>query len=394
MNLLVISDCTHYRSSTGIGNKNPILCKQFDALFKYFDSVTLLAPLSNEEQPGNLISKYNYLSAAKLNFIPTPTVGGGTIANKIKLMLAIPIWFKLFWNQRNHDLIYLRFPNNLNIISFLLFRLIDKKMFITYTGTWRSYSTEPFTYKIQKSFIKYFLKGPAFVYSTDLFLDKDTRIIGSISPSFSLLDLLGHETIVHRKIKKINSVGIETINFACIGSIVEYKNQLLAIEFISYLNTRGLKTKLKIVGSGSDYLEKLRKYVSKKELESIVEFSGYKPLSELIHIYEEADFLLHTPKIEGYGKTPQEGLAFGVIPILSAFPYAMFFTGDSFERGYVLENSDNLFELGFNYIIDLVKAPDKMIEKINACYQFAFSLTIESWCENYIFNLNKNGFLE
>ena len=392
MKIVVITDCLHYKFEDLICNKNPILTKQLDTLLTNFDKVIFVAPIIPAIDKNDQFNYYSQSLFDKTTFYAVPMAGGDKILDKIKLALIVPKWLKLFWQIRNFDLYYLRFPNNLNIISFLLYKLLNKKIVITYTGTWKNYLNEPFTYRLQKFFIKYLHSGPAFVYSINK-AKKAKNIISSFSPSFTKKECELQRLRIEDRIYCINKLRTEQFQFISVGSVMEYKNQLLAIRLVQYLYQRKLNVKLRIVGSGGDYLNKLKKIVLDDSLEKIIFFEGHKSKNELDKIYQESHFLLHTPKIEGYGKTIQEGFFNGLIPILTNFPYAKFFTGDKNERGWIINQESLLTEDFFHEICSIIYNPLLWSSMVNDGFEFASSLTIDSWVKSYLSEINQIKFI-
>jgi glycosyltransferase involved in cell wall biosynthesis len=388
MRIVVITDCIHYKVGDSISNKNPILTKQFNSLLTHFDKVVFVAPIINNISINGQLNYYSQALIDKTTFYAAPMAGGDRIWDKVKLAIIVPKWLKLFWQIRKFDIYYIRFPNNLNIISFLLYKLLNNKIVITYTGTWENYVNEPFTYRIQKYFIKYLHSGPAFVYSINK-SQKFENIISSFSPSFTKKECELQRPRIVERIDCINKLRNEQIQFVIVGSVMEYKNQLFAIRLVHYLCERKMDIRLRIVGSGGDYLKELKKIVLDDSLDKIIFFEGYKSKDELDKIYQESHFLLHTPKIEGYGKTIQEGFFNGLIPILTNFPYAKFFTGDKNERGIIIDQESLLTNMFFDEIYSIINNPFQWTSMVNNGFEFASSLTIDSWVETYLSEINQ-----
>jgi glycosyltransferase involved in cell wall biosynthesis len=388
MKLVAITDCIHYKKNGCVYNMNPILTKQLDFFFKYFDDIILVAPITLVVHEEISLITYNKDNLNKIKFISTEIVGGNSLKDKLKIIFNLYNWLKLFWEIRNKDLFYLRFPNNLNIVSFLLYHILRKKIIITYTGTWENYKNEPIWYRVQKMFIKYLHRGPAFVYSLPNSLPYK-NIFSSFSPSFTNFEWMAQKARIAEKIRLIKSGEVHKIQFVTVGSVIDYKNQLLAIKIVQYLFIRGINAILKIIGSGGDYLDFLRRYVAENSLQEIVLFEGFKVGSELDEIYNSGHFLIHTPIIEGYGKTPQEGLFYGLIPILSEFPFSSFFTGSSKERGFIVNEQDLLNDKLFIGIESIIENKDIWEEFMIRCFEFSNTITLDFWAEDYLNEIKK-----
>jgi glycosyltransferase involved in cell wall biosynthesis len=389
MKIVAITDCIHFLDRDRICNKNPVFTKQLEALFANFEEVKLVVPILNMEVENASFVYYSNAFTQKADFFGYPPVGGNKVIDKLKILWVIPHWLKIFWKLRNNDLYYLRFPNNLNIVSFLFYFLLKKKIVITYTGTWDNYKNEPWTYRLQKNAIKYLHKGPAFVYSIDN-ANLKKNVFSSFSPSFSLLDCINQELVIEQKVEQITCNKRDRLEFVSIGSVIEYKNQLLAIKVIEYLVKHGLIVRLRIIGSGNDdYIRQLIEIVDAKELNNFISFEGYKSGKHLESILKESHFLIHTPKIEGYGKTPQEALFYGLIPILSDFPFASFFVGNHNERGILINDENYSNGELLKMINSLLEDATKWGKMIESCFEFSKKLTLDKWVDSYMNEINK-----
>ena len=181
MTLGIVSDCIHVQMPDGaVGTENHILLYQFEALANYFDKVIICCPFV-EWDNSKVVTLYQNKS---IGFLQLPNVGGNNWRDKLQLLKIIPVWWKSFKNlDKLTDIVYQRFPNNLNIPGFFFFKLRNKKVFATYTGTWNKYPNEPATYKFQKWLLRNWFKGPVWVY-----IDKpvdNTQIRKGFSPSYS-----------------------------------------------------------------------------------------------------------------------------------------------------------------------------------------------------------------
>ncbi len=94
-----------------------------------------------------------------------------------------------------------------------------------------------------------------------------------------------------------------------IGSLVENKNQLLAIQVIEQLLKREIDVRLDLVGDGVNR-SKLEEYVSQNELSNFITFHGKVDHPE--NVLREASLYLHTSKSEAFGLVLIEAMAAGL----------------------------------------------------------------------------------
>jgi glycosyltransferase involved in cell wall biosynthesis len=374
LRLGITTDCIHYKHADGrVGTENHILLRQFEQLGGHFPKTTIACAFGILDD-SKVISWYS----KDFNFIELPVVGGMRLVDKVKIFTTIPKWINGFRKiNKQSDIVYQRFPNNLNIPGFFYFYFKKKKVFATFTGTWPDYPGEPLTYRFQKWFLRKLFRGPVWVYISQK--GKEPRIIPGFSPSYSQQEWEEESHQVKNRIKSIYSNGLPLLRLITVGTLIYYKNQLAIIKACAVLKTKGIPFTLKIVGNGPMFQE-LENYIKEQNLENEIEMVGKKNYQDLRVLYRQSDFVVQAPLKEGFGKVPIEGFFHGAIPILNNLSMAGYMTGNS-ERGFLFENGDGL-KLAERLIeikskISLLPA---MIEKGRA---FAKIQTLESWANEY-----------
>ena len=153
----IVSDCIHFKNNDGkIGTENHILLQQLQALAAHYSSVTICCPFVNFDHK----KVASFYTNERISFMPVPNVGGDGLLDKLKLLLVVPKWLTAFKKiDAVTDIIYQRFPNNLNIPGFFYFFFKRKKVFATFTGTWYDYDGEPKTYLFQKKLLRQYFAG-------------------------------------------------------------------------------------------------------------------------------------------------------------------------------------------------------------------------------------------
>jgi glycosyltransferase involved in cell wall biosynthesis len=370
----IISDCIHMLTEDGrYATENHIFLKQMEALASYFDNTIICCPFIAYTS-DKVISCY---SNASIEFISLPNVGGNSIKDKLQLIKTIPTWLKAFKKiHEQTDIVYQRFPNNLNLPGFFYFYLKKAKVFATYTGTWENYPGEPNTYRLQKQFLKRFFRGPVFAYLKEEAVDG--KIFKSFSPSYTSADWEDETGQVQKKMIKWKSSEFFQPVFITVGSLVANKNQQYILRAFKILHQQGKILKLVIVGDGP-LKEFYEKYVETNALVDI-QLVGKKTSEELRALYRTADFLIQAPLIEGFGKVPIEGFFHGVIPIVSKVGVAEEIIGQN-ERGFLFSTSDPMNLV--NIILSLLENPDSINEIISNGRNYSKELTLETWSSNY-----------
>ena len=375
MKLGIISDCIHYKMPDGkIGTENHILLRQLQELCSHFSETLISCPFG-EYNAARVISTY---TDTNIQFYALPKAGGGTIKAKIELLLIIPKWLKAYRTiDKFSDIVYQRFPNNLNIPGFFYFWLKKKKVFATYTGTWKRHRGEPITYMFQRWLLNHCFKGPVWVYADEK--PANTRIIPSYSPSYS--DEVWNEEIeeVEKRIAKLKTNGLTTFRLITVGSLCENKNQVYIIEACKLLKEIGFDFTLKIVGDG-EIRNHLSSLINQYSLQNEIEMVGKKRYEELRELYRQSDFVVQAPLTEGFGKVPVEGLFHGVIPIINNISLAFVITGNG-ERGFLFEANkpENLV----NCLLNIKQEIHGLPHMIKKGREYAKSKTLKAWANEY-----------
>ncbi|HEX8334601.1 MAG TPA: glycosyltransferase [Segetibacter sp.] len=375
MKLGIISDCTHYKSIDGkVGTENHILLRQFQALSTYFSETLVCCPFSKV----NDRSVISYYTDENIKFIALPVVGGDRLSDKLNLFKTLPIWFKNYQKvNASSDIVYQRFPNNINIPGFFYFYFKKKKVFGTYTGTWQNYTGEPKTFRFQKWLLQKYFRGPVWVYSDSEFSNK--RILEGFSPSYSKSEWEEETRQVEARIERIKNDGLNAFKLITVGTLIDYKNQLTILKACVILKKHNFPFYLTVVGDGPMYAE-LKAFIAENNLGENVTLAGKKNHVELRRLYREHDFVVQAPLSEGFGKVPIEGLFHGVVPVINNISLAKHITGNG-ERGFLFDAKDA------QNLADTIKNINKKITELPAVItkgrEFAKSQTLEAWAEYY-----------
>jgi glycosyltransferase involved in cell wall biosynthesis len=375
MRLGIISDCIHYKLPDGrVATENHILLRQFKALCSNFSESTICCPFA-EFNSSKVLSTY---AADNIRFIPLPVVGGDTLKAKAKLLSTIPKWLKVFQTiDENSDIVYQRFPNNLNIPGFFYFLLKRKKVFATYTGTWHNHVGEPATYRFQRWLLTKFFKGPVWVYTDKTLANK--RIFAGFSPSYSLEEWEEEIDQVEERIKQIELNGLPHFHLISVGTLATHKNHAAIIEACAILKEKNFSFNLTIVGDGP-LRGMLQDLIIARSLQNEVMLAGKKRSDELRELYRQHDFVVQAPLAEGFGKVPIEGFFHGVVPVINNVSMAFSITGNG-ERGFLFDEAvpqkiaDTII-----MIKDRVNTLPQMIIKGR---EYAKKQTLKAWADEY-----------
>ncbi len=375
MRLGIVSDCIHFKHPDGrIGTETHILLKQLESLFIYFDEIVLCCPFVAYDET----KVASYYQSEKLSVIELPNAGGDSFSSKLKIITTIPKWLSAFSKlNKEVDIIYQRFPNNLNIPGFFYFYFKQRKVFATYTGTWNNYLNEPITYRFQKWLLKKYFRGPVWAY-----LEKEStqsKIKKGFSPSYSKTIWDEETTQVNARIKKLQQEPITTLKLISVGIFNQNKNQQLILDACLQLYKSDINFRLTLVGDGP-LKEQYQKFISENQLENKIFIAGKKTSEELRILYRENDFVLQSPIQEGFGKVPVEGFFHGLIPILSDVALAKLMV-DNGNRGFVFKSRsvDDLVIV----LKQIINEENELPQKIVLGRDYAATQTLEAWAKGY-----------
>lgn len=376
MRVGLISDCVHVQLPDGsVATQNHIYLRQMQALAQKFDVFIICCPFVAYNN-NMVLTTYN---SAKIRFIPLPNVGGNTLKDKLKLLLTIPLWLsKFIILNKQTDIIYQRFPNNLNIPGFFFFWLIRKKVFATYTGTWANAGKQALTYRFQKWLLRSLFRGPVFVYSNN---PKEAKnIYGSFSPSYTLQEWNEETEQVEHRVKYCKK-DENILKLITVGALNNNKNQLYIVKSCLLLYKFNIPFQLTIVGVG-EMKETLEQFITNNNLANHIKLVGAKTYTELRALYRQHNFVVQAAILEGFGKVPIEGFFHGLIPLLHQSTMAPYLTNNE-DRGYLF----NAFEEEglFNLLKKIYNQESEQLltTKIIKGRNFAKTQTIENWVNQY-----------
>ncbi|HWB24557.1 MAG TPA: glycosyltransferase [Chitinophagaceae bacterium] len=379
--LAIISDCIHMFDESGnVVTEVHIFCRQMQALASMFQHTIICCPFIPYSK-NKVATAYTNKS---IEFLPLKNVGGNTLREKLVLIANIPAWLQAFRiANKKADIVYLRFPNNLNIIGFFYFRFRRAKTFATYTGTWQNYTGEPPTYRFQKWLLKNFFKGPAWIYIKVTQLK--SHLFKGISPSYTLNEWEEETEQVTERIKALSTKSITKPVFITVGALNSNKNQQFILDAFKLLHQQGFPFYLYIVGDG-ELKEKYENFIQENNLKENINICGKKNYTELRQLYRQSNFLIQATLVEGFGKVPIEGFFHGVIPILNNVALAGEMTGDG-DRGFVFSvaDMDSFLEL-IKRVVNMQAVLIPLIENGRA---YARTHTLENWANSYVEKINE-----
>ncbi|MCU0320979.1 MAG: glycosyltransferase [Chitinophagaceae bacterium] len=381
MRLAIISDCVHAQTHEGLtGSDVHIFVRQMEALSKYFSEVVICCPFI-QYNSGLVLTTY---SNTKVSFIPLQKVGGNTVKDKLQLLLQIPKWLSAFSKaNRFSDIVYQRFPNNLNIPGFFYFYFARKKVFATYTGTWEKNNTESLSYTFQKWLLQNFFKGPIGVYSNNLNLVGN--VFSSFSPSYSETEWNEEAEQVEHKVQLLKQQHSVPLTMVTVGSFIEYKNQQYILDACLILHQQNIDFHLYMVGDGK-LMYQYKNFVQQNRLQNNITFTGKLNYNDVRKIYRKVNFVVQSPTVEGFGKVPIEGYFHGALPLINNISMSGYITQQN-TLGYLFSVEDRMALV--NLLKEISIQPSVVVERIQKSRLFVRQFTLEAWANQYYQQIKK-----
>jgi glycosyltransferase involved in cell wall biosynthesis len=291
---------------------------------KYTKNVIIVAPISKLEQTAIDIhyehNNIEFLAIDSINLLCFKA-----IMNAVSKTPKISC--KIFKAMKQADHIHLRCPGNIGLLGCLVQILFPHKpKTAKYAGNWDPKSKQPWSYRLQKWIL------------SNTFLTRNMQVLAygewegttkNIKPFFTA-------TYSEKDKVPIKSLDLKRIiNFVFVGTLVQGKNPLYAIQLVECAYKKGHDVSLDLYGEGSER-KALEYYIASNGLEKIVNLKGNQNQKVVADAYQNSHFVLLPSRSEGWPKALAEGMFWGCIPIatpVSCVPFML----DYGERGVLLE---------------------------------------------------------
>ena len=172
----------------------------------------------------------------------------------------------------------------------------------------------------------------------------------------------------------LSEVSPESVHrLVMIGSLVKKKNQLLALQTIMVLKSRGVSVSLDLIGDGV-MREELEQFVQQNELTEWIQFHGMIDLPEVV--LRECSIYIHTAKTEAFGLVLIEAMA-AALPVITTDGGGNRDLIIEGENGFIIESpSPQLIADKIEY---LIKNPIKRMQMGRKAQSFSSKFDISSY---------------
>ncbi len=214
------------------------------------------------------------------------SLGKESLGNKsrfLKKFFYIKNFYKLIWQERkNYDVVFVHMNPEYIVLGGVFWRLLNKK-----TGLWYTHGSVDLKLRIAEK-----ISNVIFTASSESFRVKSKK-----------LKVLGHGIEVDRflmfeKNKNYsNFINLNNIKIISIGRISPIKDLITIVKAMLILGEYKINFSLDIVGGVANreqqkYLNKLKKIIKQKNLQSRIRFMGPVSPNEVVEYLKKADLFL------------------------------------------------------------------------------------------------------
>ena len=361
MKFLIITHVVHIKSNHQYFAYEPYV-REMNIWFKYVDRVIILAPLENKTPS---VIDYCYKHPI-IDFRAVSSFSCINIKNAILAVFRIPfIMFKMAKAMQQADHIHLRCPGNMGLLAcFLQILFPSKPKTAKYAGNWDPKAKQPWSYRLQKWLLaNTFLTRNMKVLVYGEWPNQSVNITPFFTASYS-----EKEIVVEAKKIQAN----ETIRLLFVGSLVEGKNPLYAIQLLQQLRAKQINSVLDIYGEGV-LRSSLELYIVENQLQEYVILHGNQNQIVLKKAYQESHFVVLASKSEGWPKAIAEAMFWGCVPIATSVSCIPFMLDDG-NRGIILQKKQ---EKDAEAVLRLINNAADYENKSSAAIHWSRKYTLE-----------------
>ena len=335
---------------------------------RHVDEIQFCSPVWNEDK-GLLVSELKF-SSPKVIALYEFSIRNlkeifGSVYSVLKNILII------FKAMQQADHIHLRCPGNMGLLACVVQILFPyKPKTAKYAGNWDPKAKQPWSYRLQKWIL------------SNTFLTKNIKVLvygdwenqsKNIHPFFTASYSENEEKAA---VKAMNPN--EKIRLLFVGTLVEGKNPLYAIQLLQQLKQANAAIQLDIYGDGP-LKPVLQNYIEKNHLKECVFLHGNHNQEVLIKAYQDSHFVILPSKSEGWPKAIAEAMFWGCVPLATAVSCVSYML-DYGNRGVLLVRD---LDKDAAAISQLINNPFDFKSKSTAAMNWSGTYTLERF-ENEI----------
>lgn len=365
MKFLIVTHVPHAVQQKQYHGYAPYI-REMNIWLQYVDELIVVAPLENRK-PTAIDSFYNHKS---IDFRRVSDFNLTNFSNTITSIFKLPkILLQIVVAMQQADHIHLRCPGNMGLLACIAQMFFPSKpKTAKYAGNWDPKSKQPWSYRIQKWIL------------SNTFLTKNMQVLvygewenqtKNIKPFFTATYSEAEKMVIQKTINP----NIK-IKFIFVGSLVEGKNPMYAIQLVEQLRKSNKNVVLDMYGEGV-LRASLEKYLDSNNLKEYVFLHGNQNQEVLKKAYQQSHFVILPSKSEGWPKAIAEGMFWGCVPLATSVSCV----ADMLDKG----NRGILLQLDLDR--DVVKIHELMNDPIDFERKSKAAL---DWSGNYTLELFDN----
>lgn len=333
--------------------------REMNIWLQYVDELIVVAPLENRK-PTTIDSCYNHTN---IDFRSVSNFNLTNFRNTITSFFKLPkILLQIIVVMQQADHIHLRCPGNMGLLACMAQIFFPSKLKTAkYAGNWDPKATQPWTYRLQKWILSNtFLTRNMQVLVYGNWKNQSKNIKPFFTATYSKTEKIDIQKTIHPNTK---------IKFIFVGSLVEGKNPMYAIQLLEQLQKTNKNVVLDMYGEGM-LRTSLEEYIDLNNLKEYVFLHGNQNQEVLKKVYQQSHFVILPSKSEGWPKAIAEGMFWGCVPLATSVSCVADML-DQGNRGVLLQ-------------MDLHKDMTKIHELINNPMDFEIkSKAALDWSGNY-----------
>jgi len=297
--------------------------REMNIWLKFVDELIVVGP-REKRSPTTIDIAYQH---DKIDFRKIPNISFTSFKNIFISLFKLPVIFwQIFWAMKSADHIHLRCPGNIGLLGCIVQILFpSKRKTAKYAGNWDPKSNQPWTYRLQK----YILNNTFLTRNMQVLVYGDWKNQSkNIKPFFTA-------TYSDNDKESIEKTNYDVTEFIFVGSLVDGKNPLYAIQLVERLIRKGKNAALNLYGEGIER-RLLEDYIQKNQLHKFVFLHGNQSLETVKSAYQKSHFVVLPSKSEGWPKAVAEGMFWSCIPITTSVSCLSYML-DYGERGILLK---------------------------------------------------------
>ena len=302
MTFCIITHVNHYQEQNNYFAYAPYV-REMNIWLHYVDEVIIVAPLEKKEKTAIDLA----YSHSKIKFKRVAEFNITGINQLLKTVLSLPnLIYTVYKAMQAADHIHLRCPGNMGLIGCIVQILFPKKKKTAkYAGNWDLKAAQPWSYRLQKWILN------------NTFLTKSMQVLvyGAWEGSSVNIKPFFTATYSESEKKEVDKRDLNVcIRFLFVGSLVEGKRPLYALQIMEALLKKVNNVSLQFFGEG-DQREQMEQYIFDNNLQNFIQLEGNQPKEVVLEAYQKAHFLILASKSEGWPKVVAEAMFWGCIPV-------------------------------------------------------------------------------